>query len=268
MRNALARRLALRRPSANEVRQLQEHIDALEQDENNLERRRALQEELEALERHRRRIPYIDPIDLRFRRFEPTPKPIAQAVMFCLMDVSGSMTEHMKDLAKRFFMLLHLFLSQRYRHVEIVFIRHTNEAHEVDEETFFRSTATGGTLVSSALIEMKRIVDERFSPTAWNIYAAQASDGDNEPSDSVRTGGLLREAILPACQYFAYLEVAAEAESRIGFVQRETILWRAYADLRGKGCDLAMRRVNHRRDIFPVFRDLFQRRDAGAETSA
>lgn len=268
MRNALARRLALRRPSANEVRQLQERINAPDQDEGDLERLRALQEELEALERHRRRIPYIDPIDLRFRRFEPIPKPMAQAVMFCLMDVSGSMTEHMKDLAKRFFMLLHLFLSRRYRHVEIVFIRHTHEAHEVDEETFFRSTETGGTLVSSALIEMKRIVDERFSPTAWNIYAAQASDGDNEPSDSVRTGGLLREAILPACQYFAYLEVAAEAESRVGFVPRETILWRTYADLRGKGCDLAMRRVNHRRDIFPVFRDLFQRREAGAETSA
>src|SRR3712207_1326128 len=136
--------------------------------------------------------------------------------MFCLMDVSGSMTEHMKDLAKRFFMLLHLFLSRRYRHVAIVFIRHTHEAQEVDEETFFRSTATGGTLVSSALIEMKRIVDERFSPTAWNIYVAQASDGDNEPSDSIRTRSLLREAILPACQYFAYLEVAAETESRVG----------------------------------------------------
>jgi uncharacterized sporulation protein YeaH/YhbH (DUF444 family) len=268
MRNALARRLALRRPSATEVRQLQELINALEQDKNNLERRRALQEELEALERHRRRIPYIDPLDMRFRRFEPTPKPMTQAVMFCLMDVSGSMTEHMKDLAKRFFMLLHLFLSRRYRHVAMVFIRHTHEAQEVDEETFFRSTATGGTLVSSALIEMKRIVDERFSPTAWSIYAAQASDGDNEPGDSIRTRGLLREAILPACQYFAYLEVAAETESRVGFMPRETILWRAYADLRGEGCDLAMRRVNHRRDIFPVFRDLFQRRDAGAETDA
>jgi uncharacterized sporulation protein YeaH/YhbH (DUF444 family) len=268
MRNALARRLALSRPSAEEVRHLQERIEALGQDGADPERRRALQDELDQLERQRSRIPYIDPIDLRYRRFEPTPKPTAQAVMFCLMDVSGSMTEHMKDLAKRFFMLLHLFLARRYRHVEIVFIRHTHEAREVDEETFFRSRETGGTLVSSALVEMKRIVDERFSPSDWNIYAAQASDGDNEPGDSVRTGGMLREAILPLCQHFAYLEVGHETGAGAGFVPRETVLWRTYAALSEDGCDLAMRKVNHRRDIFPVFRDLFQRRAEGAETSA
>ena len=108
-------------------------------------------------------IPYIDPIDLRYRRFEPTPRPIAQAVMFCLMDVSGSMTEHMKDLAKRFFMLLYLFLKRRYEHVEVVFIRHTHEAKEVDEETFFHSRETGGTRVSTALDEMMRVVDGALS---------------------------------------------------------------------------------------------------------
>ena len=131
--------------------------------------------------RRTKRFPYIDPIDLRYRRFEPVSRPVAQAVMFCLMDVSGSMTEHMKDLAKRFFMLLYIFLTRRYKHVEIVFIRHTHEAKEVDEETFFNSPETGGTVVSSALREMQRIVEERYSPDDWNIYAAQASDGDNSP---------------------------------------------------------------------------------------
>jgi hypothetical protein len=165
-------------------------------------------------------------------------------------------------------MLLHLFLTRRYHHVEIVFIRHTHEAREVDEETFFRSPETGGTLVSSALREMIRIVDERFSPADWNIYAAQASDGDNESGDNVRTSALLREAILPVCQHFAYLEVGSEAGSGAGFIPRETSLWRSYAALRADGCDLAMRKVSHRREIFPVFRDLFQRRDAGAEARA
>ncbi len=268
MRNALARRLALSRPTADEVRRLQDRIEALGNEGVDLERGMALREELEQVERRRKRVPYIDPVDLRFRRFEPTPRPVAQAVMFCLMDVSGSMTEHMKDLAKRFFMLLHLFLTRRYRHVAVVFIRHTHEAREVDEETFFRSTETGGTLVSSALLEMKRIVDERFSPADWNIYAAQASDGDNDPGDSARTGAMLREAILPVCQHFAYLEVGSESGTGAGFVSRETVLWRTYEALREDGCDLAMRKVSHRRDIFPVFRDLFQRREAGAETSA
>ena len=103
--------------------------------------------EIEALKAKIRRIPFIDPIDIRFRRFETVPKPVAQAVMFCLMDVSGSMTEHMKDLAKRFYMLLYVFLKRRYRHVEIVFIRHTDRAEEVDEQTFFYGPASGGTLV-------------------------------------------------------------------------------------------------------------------------
>ena len=98
--------------------------------------------------------------------------------MFCLMDVSGSMSEHMKDLAKRFYMLLYVFLTRRYRHVEIVFIRHTDKAEEVDEETFFRSPASGGTLVSSARGDARR-VRARYRPADWNIYAAQASDGDN-----------------------------------------------------------------------------------------
>ena len=78
--------------------------------------------------------------------------------MFCLMDVSGSMTEQMKDLAKRFFMLLHVFLTRRYKHVDIVFIRHTSSAQEVDEDTFFHSRETGGTIVSTALDEMMRVV--------------------------------------------------------------------------------------------------------------
>ena len=158
------------------------------------------------------RVPFIDPLDLRYRHHVPASRPIAQAVMFCLMDVSGSMTEHMKDLAKRFFMLLYLFLTRRYRHVEIVFIRHTDQAKEVDEETFFHSRETGGTVVSSALREMQRIVKERYPARDWNIYAAQASDGDNALNDNGACAALLKDAILPVCQYFAYLEVGADEE--------------------------------------------------------
>ena len=154
MRQAMARRVALRRPTAAEVEGLDAELAAATDDDE----RAAIGVRIEALGSRLRRIPYIDPVDLRFRRFETYKKPVAQAVMFCLMDVSGSMSEHMKDLAKRFFTLLYLFLSRRYRRVEIVFIRHTHEAEEVDEETFFRSPATGGTIVSSALAEMQRIV--------------------------------------------------------------------------------------------------------------
>src|SRR6185437_11387351 len=147
VRLAMARRVALRRPRPETIAQLE--MDLADCDEE--ARHAELTAEIAALKARLRRIPFIDPIDIRYRRFEAVPKPVAQAVMFCLMDVSGSMSEHMKDLAKRFYMLLYVFLKRRYRHVEIVFIRHTDRAEEVDEETFFHDPASGGTLVSSAL---------------------------------------------------------------------------------------------------------------------
>ncbi|KQO54321.1 MULTISPECIES: YeaH/YhbH family protein [unclassified Methylobacterium] len=262
LRNSMSRRIALKRPKPNEIAELEARIaDAHGTDPLLPDMKLAL----EALRERTRRIPYVDPIDLRYRRFEPYPRPIAQAVMFCLMDVSGSMTEHMKDLAKRFYILLHIFLTRRYRHVEIVFIRHTDKATEVDEETFFGSRETGGTLVSSALVEMKRVITERYSPDDWNIYAAQASDGDNVSSDGPTATELLRAHILPACQHFAYLEVGDENGPRAGFVEHRTTLWRTYEGLAKSGGAIAMRKVNHRRDIYPVFRDLFGRKDARAE---
>ncbi len=258
MQNALARRLALKRPKASDLAALQDEIDALEREGGDAAGRR---DALATLKARQGRTPYLDPLDLRYRRFEPYPKPIAQAVMFCMMDVSGSMTEHMKDLAKRFFMLMHVFLTRRYRHVDVVFIRHTDKAQEVDEETFFTSAETGGTLVSSALVEMKRIIAERYSPADWNIYGAQASDGDNSSSDAEQTRTLLQVGLLPHCQYYAYLEVGDEGGTRFGPSSQGTTLWRTYKSVAGTN-RFAMRRVNRRGDIYPVFRELFQKQAA------
>jgi uncharacterized protein len=257
MRHALGRRIALRRPNPQAVALLEGKLA----DCSDVDRRAALQSEIAALEARIRRIPYIDPIDIRYRRFENVPKAVAQAAMFCLMDVSGSMSEHMKDLAKRFYMLLYIFLTKRYRHVEIVFIRHTDRAEEVDEQTFFHSPATGGTVVSSAFEAMRRIVEDRYPPEDWNIYAAQASDGDNSYSDGALTAGLLRDHILPVSQYFAYLEVGDADEGGEGRTSGSS-LWGVYDSLRSSGSPIAMRKVTTRAEIFPVFRDLFQRRQA------
>ena len=262
VRNGLSRRIALRRPKPDEIAALRDEIADLTAEDP---RRVALEAELERKLRRLSLIPYIDPLDVRYKRFEPHPKPVAQAVMFCLMDVSGSMTEHMKDLAKRFYVLLYIFLRRKYKHVEVVFIRHTHQAAEVDEETFFNSPETGGTVVSTALEEMRRVVAERFSPDSWNIYAAQASDGDNTASDNDRTAQLLTHAILPVCQYYAYLEVGRESEHfPPGFIRRDSDLWQTYAEIVRAGAPLAMRKVNHRRDIYPVFRELFARKQATA----
>jgi len=269
MRNSLSRRIAMKRPRTEEMRLLDEEIERLERLAEDPERLEQLRAERALLERRRRLISYIDPIDLRYRRYEPTPKPIAQAVMFCLMDVSGSMTEHMKDLAKRFYALLHLFLTRCYRHVEVVFIRHTDKAEEVDENTFFYSKETGGTLVSSALEAMLAVVAARYRPSDWNIYVAQASDGDNMSRDNPKAVGLLRDSILPITQYFAYLEVGREEDPMSGgSLPRQSDLWQAYEPLAAATRGLVMRKVHHRREIYPVFRELFQRQGTHKRASA
>ena len=266
VRNSLSRRIALHRPKPEELLTLREEIDALEPDDR--DRRLELEEELARKLRRTMLIPFIDPLDVRYKRFGAVPKPVAQAVMFCLMDVSGSMTEHMKDLAKRFYILLYIFLKRRYKNVELVFIRHTHVASEVDEDTFFHSPETGGTVVSTALTEMRRVIADRFDPSAWNIYAAQASDGDNTASDNEHTANLLVKHILPTCQYYSYLEVGRDIEHfPPGFIRHDSDLWQTYEAVVASGAPLAMRKVGHRRDIYPVFRDLFARK-VGTEAAA
>jgi uncharacterized sporulation protein YeaH/YhbH (DUF444 family) len=267
LRNSLARRIALRRPGPRDLAQIETELLALEAGGAAPE---TIEEALEKRTRLARRaavIPYIDPLDVRYRRFETHPTPVAQAVVFCLMDVSGSMDEYRKDLAKRFYTLLYLFLKRRYEHVEVVFIRHTHEAGEVDEDTFFHSRETGGTVVSTALEEMIRIAHDRYPAQHWNIYAAQASDGDNTSSDTPKTVALLTEDILPMVQYYAYLEVASDdTDGPTPYAGRASNLWRAYETISAPARLMAMRKVNHRRDIYPVFRDLFSPRISATAT--
>ncbi len=263
MRNAMSRRIALRRPPRSEIEAIEEEVAALEKrhplTSKDDARLAALRERHAELSLRHKLIAYIDPIDLRYRRFEQQPRSISQAVMFCLMDVSGSMNEHMKELAKIFFILLYLFISRCYSHVEIVFIRHTDKAQEVDEATFFYSTETGGTKVSTALEEMVSIVKERFPPDDWNIYVAQASDGDNFASDNGRVVATMRDHVLPLAQYVAYLEVGNELPE-MAAAGAASNLWKAYVELADSVDHFAMRKVHNRKDVYPVFRELFRRR--------
>jgi uncharacterized sporulation protein YeaH/YhbH (DUF444 family) len=262
MRNSLSRRVALGRPKPEDVAELEAKIAKLDDEGGHDEEVARLREDLARITRKMKLVPFIDPFDVRFRRYEQVPRPIARAVMFCLMDVSGSMDEHMKDLAKRFYSLLYLFLKRRYKHVDVVFIRHTHEAKEVDEDTFFHSRESGGTVVSTALEEMLRVIHDRYPANQWSIYSAQASDGDNLPMDNTNTINLLKMAILPLVQYYAYLEVGHAKDDQGG---EASSLWRAYELVASADERMAMRKVSHRRDIYPVFRELFSREGAKAE---
>ncbi len=250
MRRSLARRIALGRPRIRELNALESELEAAEADQNQDEIKR-LRQRISVMRAKMQKVSFLDTVDLRYNRFESVPKPTTQAVMFCLMDTSASMTEQLKDLAKRFYMLLHLFLSRHYRAVDIVFIRHTYTASEVDEETFFHGRETGGTIVSSALEEMLRVIESRYPLDDWNIYAAQASDGHNFDHDMHRTMTLLEQEILPRCQYYAYIEVSEEE------LFNESVLWAGYSQIIQRHAHFARASVYDPSDIYPVFHDLF-----------
>jgi uncharacterized sporulation protein YeaH/YhbH (DUF444 family) len=257
MRGAIGRRIALGSTSRARLRQLEQEYDALAsapKNEQRLARIRELEAEIAALRARLARIPYLDPIDLRYRRRVRVPVPTAKAVMFCLMDISGSMDEARKDLSKRFFILLYLFLTRHYDRIELVFIRHHTQAQEVNEDDFFHARETGGTVVSSALVLMEEIIRARYSPAEWNIYGAQASDGDNWHHDSGRCRELLNERLLPLVRYFAYVQVAEEEQN----------LWDEYAQLPPLHPHFAMRKATSAEQIYPVFRDLFRKQGARA----
>ena len=257
MRGAIGRRIAVGAGSRFELRALEDELALLLErplDAARETRRKALELQIEALKSRLSRIPYLDPIDLRFRNRVRVAVPTTKAVMFCLMDVSGSMDEARKELSKRFFILLYLFLTRHYDKIELVFIRHHTQAQEVDEENFFHARETGGTVVSSALVLMDQIIKARYSPTEWNIYGAQASDGDNWHHDSGRCRELLTDSLLPACRYFAYVQVADEEQN----------LWEEYTRLRISHPHFAMRKVTEAAQIYPVFRELFKKEGAAS----
>jgi uncharacterized sporulation protein YeaH/YhbH (DUF444 family) len=252
MRQALARRIALAGGLARQALALEQDF-ATATAAGNAHEAAILQVELERVARRRSGIPFLDDPDLRYRNRVWRPEPIARAAMFCLMDVSSSMDADKKDLAKRFFALLHLFLTRKYEEVDLVFIRHTDDAEEVDEDTFFHDTRAGGTVVYSALELADRIRSERYA-RGWNVYAAQASDGDAFGADPARSARFLRERVLPAVRYYTYLELASDHPS-----DRPSALWSEYAPLNESDGGFAMRRATARNQIYPLFRELFRK---------
>lgn len=255
LRAANARRIALRTPSKRKIKELQQALAAAQAripaDELEIAR---LESEIEALQGKIKRVPFLDTFDIKYNLSVKEPLPSSKAVMFCIMDVSGSMNQATKDMAKRFFILLYLFLQRNYDHTEVVFIRHHTSAKEVDEQEFFYSRETGGTIVSSALKLMNSIIEARFPISEWNIYGAQASDGDNWNDDSSICHEVLTQQLLPQMQHFSYIEITP---------REHQALWHEYEQIQAQFSDtFAMQQIVGPGDIYSVFRELFQRRPA------
>jgi uncharacterized sporulation protein YeaH/YhbH (DUF444 family) len=256
MRGAAGRRIAVGGPYAAQIRALEAELKELfDTGQDDAPRVEQIRRDIAKLRAKIEAVPFVDTFDLRYNNRVRIPQPTTQAVMFCLLDVSGSMDEGRKNIAKRFFMLLYLFLTRNYERIEVVFIRHHTVASEVDEDAFFTSRESGGTVVSSALKLMHDIVTARYPSNAWNIYGAQASDGDNWHDDSPKCKALLEEHLLPLCQFFAYIEITDGPPQN---------LWEEYERLQAHANsqrgNFAMQRIATAADIYPVFRELFKKR--------
>ncbi|NDV91068.1 DUF444 family protein [Alteromonas sp. 345S023] len=260
LKGSVARRIALSGSDRKKLKALEEERDELAaKGMENTDYYLSISKEIEQLKAKIAKIPFIDTFDLRFKNYDKRPIPSSKAVMFCLMDVSGSMDQATKDMAKRFYILLYLFLTRTYENVEVVYIRHHTQAKEVDEQEFFYSQETGGTIVSSALKLMDEIVRDRYSDANWNIYAAQASDGDNWADDSPHCSELLVKHILPRLRYFAYIEITE---------RQHQSLWREYESVARVFDNFVCKHIQSQNDIYPVFRELFKRTELSSNQGA
>ena len=266
---SLGRRIALKFPKKREIDEVKKEIAKLEKKEPKpVAEIKKLKEYLELLQKKHKAIPFIDPIDLRFNNFVKEPKPTTTAVMICIMDVSASMGEKEKELSKRFFLLLYLFLERKYEHVDVVFIRHHTEAIECDEEEFFHSKETGGTIVSSGLELANQVLKDRYSPSEWNAYIAQASDGDNYVQDQPVLEDVLVDQVLPKVKFYTYIEIselfdkAMDFWGQAGFLTRSTRsnMWELYEKLSHQHANLVCKKIQNANQIIPVFRQFFFKR--------
>jgi uncharacterized sporulation protein YeaH/YhbH (DUF444 family) len=254
LRGALGRRIAVGGSSRVRLRACENELaEQLRQEPQDKAQILLLTEEIRRLRNKLLAIPFIDPFDLRYSNRIKLPKPMSQAVMFCVMDVSGSMDQNRKDIAKRFFILLYLFLTRAYDRIEVVFIRHHTQASEVSEDEFFHSRESGGTVVSSALHLLLKILNERYAGGDWNAYVAQASDGDNWDNDSVQCRNLLVERVMPLVQYYTYVEITDGPPQN---------LWQQYAEVHHTHPHFAMQKIEDMADIYPVFRELFKKQES------
>lgn len=146
--------------------------------------------------------------DLRYQRVREDLRLQSNAVVICIMDNSGSMYQNKKFLARTFFFLLYQFIRYRYVNVEVVFINHTTTAKEVNEDEFFHRGESGGTMISSGYQKALEVIEERYSPQVWNIYAVHCSDGDNWPED-VDQAVLKAKTLCEVCNLFGYCEITS-----------------------------------------------------------
>ena len=226
-----------------------------------------LDDEIEALDKSKSIIPkWNRATDLRFRNYNENPVPADKAVMFCVRDTSGSINEEMMRDSTIFYWLLYNFLSEKYGEdkVDVVYIAHTTVAKEVTADEFFNDRENGGTIVSTG-IQLTKDILERYAAADYNVYTAQASDGDNYGDDNVLTKNLIGE-LLPKMQAFFY------AETKSGQAwgdPNHSDIWDMYKEIEGENPGkFFMGRIKETRDVYKIFREFFTPKGEASPSSS
>lgn len=170
-------------------------------------------------EEQQERFPFKED-DLRYFRVREDVKRESNAVIICIMDTSGSMGLTKKYLARSFYFLLYQFIKLKYVHVEIVFVAHTTVAKEVTEQDFFHKGESGGTYISSGYEKALEIIEKRYNPEVWNVYAFHCSDGDNWTEDNQKAVEMAKR-LCETCNLFGYGEIMPEYYSRMSTIRGE-----------------------------------------------
>jgi len=194
--------------------------------------------------------------DLQYRRMVSDVRLQSNAVVLCIMDTSGSMDTMKKYLARSFFFLLYQFVRTRYNNVEVVFIAHDTRAREVSEGEFFSKGESGGTMISSGYRKALEIVQARYHPSLWNVYAFHCSDGDNWPHDNAATLASARE-LCEVCNLFGYGEIKPLNSGSYG-----DSLLELFDEVDAENFHALM--IENKEDIWPSFRSLLTRDRAAA----
>ncbi|OLE54794.1 MAG: sporulation protein YhbH [Acidobacteria bacterium 13_1_20CM_3_53_8] len=226
----------------------------------NLDKRRMILENIKRNARveGRARIGNIKKEDLRFKTWEESLRYESNAVVISMMDVSGSMGEFKKYIARSFYFWMVRFLRTKYDNVDIVFISHHTEAREVSEEQFFTQGESGGTVVSSAYQLALDIIGQRYNPRDWNIYPFHFSDGDNYYSDN-EEAVRLADQMIETCNLFGYGEIGEEGAS--SYRRSSGALLSIFTDrLKNKERFVGVR-IDDKEDVYPALKEFFGRRN-------
>lgn len=206
----------------------------------------------------------FDKVDLRFHKKEAQPLKQVDAVLVMVMDVSGSMGQFHKTVARRWFALLYAFIKRRYENTDLVFLAHTDEPYELSEADFFSTRLNGGTMVSPAIKKINEIIDARYDPTQTNIYVSHASDGDNWENDGEVKKEMLGAGgggLMSKIQYFSYVEVFDPKTTWGSGNTANTNLWEAYDEVHdAKPSKFSMAVLENPDDCYSIFKKIFKKK--------